>query len=198
MDARELKYPAFHAPASPKVLITNKNMVDAIAKGDILLHHPYQSFTPVMDFLYRAATDPRCPGDQADPSTGPVPTPPAVDSLVQAAKAGKVRVQRSDAVAVFEHDGITVTVTGAQRPDPAISRGPDRRTGRRSVIHPPVCADRVEYGVAAAQVKGRADTREVDGRASECLPDATAFGCVVVRSAALAGVQGPPCSSCRD
>ena len=87
LDARELKYPPF-TPGVPKGLITNKNMFDAIAKEDILLHHPYQSFTPVMDFLYRAATDPDVLAiKQTLYRTSP--DSPAVDSLVQAAKAGK-------------------------------------------------------------------------------------------------------------
>ncbi len=87
LDARELKYPPF-TPGVPKLLITNKNMFDAIAKEDILLHHPYQSFTPVMDFLYRAANDPDVLAiKQTLYRTSP--DSPAMDSLVQAAKAGK-------------------------------------------------------------------------------------------------------------
>ncbi|GAB6069400.1 polyphosphate kinase 1 [Thiomicrorhabdus hydrogeniphila] len=34
------------------------NLFDKIKQKDILLHHPYDSFTPVIDFLNRAATDP--------------------------------------------------------------------------------------------------------------------------------------------
>ena len=87
IDVRHLKYPPF-TPGIPKVLIATSNIFDAIAKGDILLHHPYQSFTPVMDFVFRAATD---PGVLAIKQTlyRTSPDSPLVDSLVQAAKAGK-------------------------------------------------------------------------------------------------------------
>ena len=36
------------------------SVFDQIKKGDILLHHPYQSFEPVIRFVREAAKDPMC------------------------------------------------------------------------------------------------------------------------------------------
>ena len=57
VDLDPLKYPAF-APGLPDRLLTAPDLLAAIRAGDILLHHPYQSFEPVVDFIRRAAQDP--------------------------------------------------------------------------------------------------------------------------------------------
>ena len=52
----DLKFQPFQ-PGIPKALQKCHHMFDAIRAGDILLHHPYQSFTPVIELLEQAATD---------------------------------------------------------------------------------------------------------------------------------------------
>jgi polyphosphate kinase len=53
----ELKYPPFR-PSLPKALREHSDMFRAMRDGDILLHHPFQSFAPVVDFVRQAAHDP--------------------------------------------------------------------------------------------------------------------------------------------
>lgn len=47
-----------YIPKPIKELNNEDNIFDNIKKGDILLHHPYQSFEPVIDFIKMAAKDP--------------------------------------------------------------------------------------------------------------------------------------------
>lgn len=57
LDLPSLKYPPFK-PHIPAILQNPSNIFAAIRSQDILLHHPYDSFTPVVDFLRVAANDP--------------------------------------------------------------------------------------------------------------------------------------------
>ncbi len=55
----DLKFPEF-APGVPGVLQKKgADMFKVIRKGDVLLHHPFQSFKPVIDFINQASTDPK-------------------------------------------------------------------------------------------------------------------------------------------
>ena len=57
VDLDELKYAAF-VPGLPDRLVEQQDVFAAIRQHDILLHHPYQSFEPVVEFIRKAADDP--------------------------------------------------------------------------------------------------------------------------------------------
>jgi polyphosphate kinase len=46
-------------PRVPPIIRKSENIFDAIQKHDILLHHPYDSFNPIVDFIRSAAEDPQ-------------------------------------------------------------------------------------------------------------------------------------------
>ncbi len=53
----DLKFTPF-LPALPARLANKEDLFDQIRKGDILLHHPFEPFQPVIDFIEQAAADP--------------------------------------------------------------------------------------------------------------------------------------------
>jgi polyphosphate kinase len=56
VDIPSLKYEPF-VPGLPKGLDDDEDILAAVRAGDILLHHPYQSFEPVVEFIRSAADD---------------------------------------------------------------------------------------------------------------------------------------------
>ena len=47
-----------YVPAQVPAMMTEEDIFTQIRKGDILLHHPYMTFYPVVDFVQQAAKDP--------------------------------------------------------------------------------------------------------------------------------------------
>ncbi|BFI96471.1 MAG: polyphosphate kinase 1 [Rhodanobacter sp.] len=90
--ASKVNYPALQykpfVPALPKALKHADDLFATIAKRDVLLLHPYESFTPVVSLLRQSAKDPQVLSiKQTLYRTGA--DSEIVDALVDAARAGK-------------------------------------------------------------------------------------------------------------
>lgn len=87
VDRPDLKYP-HHQPLIPAEFETDASLLAVIAQRDVLLHHPFDSFLPVVSCLKEAAADPDVLAiKQTLYRTGPNSV--MVDALVDAARAGK-------------------------------------------------------------------------------------------------------------
>ncbi|HSG58873.1 MAG TPA: polyphosphate kinase 1 [Woeseiaceae bacterium] len=86
-DKPELLYPPF-TQSLPEELRTSQNIFSLLSKKNVLLHHPYHSFAPTIDFISTAATDKNVLAIKITLyRTGA--DSPIVDHLVAAARAGK-------------------------------------------------------------------------------------------------------------
>lgn len=87
VERPDLKYAPF-IPNIPVQLERGKNLFNAIKKQDFLLYHPFDSFSPIVEFLRQASQDPMVLAiKQTLYRTGPDSA--IVDALVKAARAGK-------------------------------------------------------------------------------------------------------------
>jgi polyphosphate kinase len=88
VDRPDLKYPPFVARIPRRVAQGDSDLFEVLRKGDLLLHHPFDSFAPVVELVRQAAADPavlaikqtlyRTGGDS-----------PVVEALIDASRAGK-------------------------------------------------------------------------------------------------------------
>ena len=83
----DLKYPPF-TPNVPEKLVGAENIFDSIAKQELLVHHPFESFSPVLELIKCAALDPDVLAIKLT-LYRTTPDSPIADALVTAAQAGK-------------------------------------------------------------------------------------------------------------
>ncbi len=101
-DAPTLRFPPFEA-APPATLRRGQPMFDRIRRGALLLHHPFESFDPVVRFLREAVNDPDVLAiKQTIYRAGSVS--PLMDLLIEAARRGKEVMAVVELKARFEEE----------------------------------------------------------------------------------------------
>lgn len=53
-----LRYPEYH-PQTPQDLLGEQDIFEVISERDVFLHHPFESFEPIVEFIRKAAEDPQ-------------------------------------------------------------------------------------------------------------------------------------------
>jgi polyphosphate kinase len=108
-----LQYPPF-VPAIPKALKKAEDLFQVINKQDVLLIHPYESFSTVVDLVRQAAKDPAVLTiEQTLYRTGA--NSEIVDALVEAARAGKEVITVVELRARFDEESNLSLATRLQQ-----------------------------------------------------------------------------------
>ncbi len=87
IERSELKYIGF-TPKIPSELKLGRSIFDVLQEKEILLHHPYESFLPVIDFVKQAALDPEVLAIKQTLYRSGADSP-IVAALIDAAHSGK-------------------------------------------------------------------------------------------------------------
>ncbi len=102
VERPDLKFPPF-VPALPARLVKDTDIFAQIRKGDILLHHPFESFQPVIDFIEQAAADPQVVAiRQTVYRTGT--DSQLMQALIRAAQSGKEVIVVVELLARFDEE----------------------------------------------------------------------------------------------
>ncbi|MFI5385616.1 MAG: polyphosphate kinase 1 [Fimbriimonadales bacterium] len=87
IDRADLRYPR-HQPYVADCLASSRLIFETLDAADVLVHHPFDGFWPVEQFVRSAATDPEVIGIKMTLYRVGTPSP-IVESLLAAAEAGK-------------------------------------------------------------------------------------------------------------
>ena len=88
LDRRDLKDPPFTPALPPVLLAPDASIFSAIRAGDLLLHHPYDSFGPVVEMIERAADDTKTLAIKMTLYRAGAESP-IIPALIRAAEQGK-------------------------------------------------------------------------------------------------------------
>ena len=102
VERPDLKYKPF-TPGTPGALKKRPRIFEAMRRTDVLLHHPFQSFAPVVEFIEQAVHDPDVVAIKMTIyRTGPESE--LMETLIAAARAGKVVTVVVELLARFDEE----------------------------------------------------------------------------------------------
>ncbi|MHB8354147.1 MAG: polyphosphate kinase 1 [Burkholderiales bacterium] len=87
VDRPDLRFPRF-TQSMPREFEKQPDLFVAIRKKDVLLHHPFQSFAPVVEFVRKAASDPQVQAIKQTVYRAGTDSE-LIDALIDAARQGK-------------------------------------------------------------------------------------------------------------
>ncbi len=127
IDRPGLRYPAF-VPHLSEALASHQGIFATLKEGDVLLHHPFDSFRTVEKFVASAAADPQVVGiKQTLYRVGT--ESPIVESLLSAAEAGKQVAVLVELKARFDESNNLVWARTLERAGVHVTYGfPDLKT----------------------------------------------------------------------
>ena len=87
VDRPDLRFPRF-TQSIPKALEKKASLFPALRRKDVLLHHPFESFAPVVEFVQQAANDPQVLAIKQTVYRAGTDSE-LIDALIEAARQGK-------------------------------------------------------------------------------------------------------------
>lgn len=121
LDLPDLRFPQF-SPIKTEALSTPQSLFSIIAERDVLVHHPFDSFSPVENFVRSAAQDPDVIGIKQTLYRAGAKSP-IVEALLEAAERGKQVAVMVELKARFDESNNLVWARALERAGVHVSYG---------------------------------------------------------------------------
>jgi polyphosphate kinase len=114
LERRDLKDAPFNPAVPPSLAVPDTSIFQAIRQGDVLLHHPYDSFGPVVELIEDAADDPKTLAIKMTLYRTSADSP-VIPALIRAAENGKQVAVLVELKARFDEENNIVWAKALER-----------------------------------------------------------------------------------